>query len=155
MNHKSEALIPLDPNSFQVLRKLPSINMLFNKAILLLTTMAANALGLAVPVLQQNIDTHDDVSSRMALVTMQDFESSNYGGSSRKFEVETQTQCYRLEESGWDNRMSSIKVPQGFRCRLWDSKNYNGDSTLDIYPPGATGLGGMNDKAASFKCYLN
>jgi hypothetical protein len=40
-------------------------------------------------------------------------------------------------------------------AELPSSNSCNGDSSSDIYAPGAKELGGMNDKTTSFKCYKN
>ncbi|KAK7180365.1 uncharacterized protein CC84DRAFT_1221280 [Paraphaeosphaeria sporulosa] len=62
----------------------------------------------------------------------------------------------RLGGTEWNDVISSVKVPDGHRCRLWSSNNCNGDSSPDIYAPGAKQLpGGMNNRATSFKCYQN
>ncbi|KAF2264150.1 hypothetical protein CC78DRAFT_580656 [Lojkania enalia] len=83
------------------------------------------------------------------------FDNRGWAGASSTFSVETQSQCYGLKGTNWTNRIRSLKVPSGYRCRLWDSNSCNGKSSPDIYPPGAKELGGMENKATSFKCYRN
>ncbi|KAH8776736.1 hypothetical protein F5883DRAFT_640419 [Diaporthe sp. PMI_573] len=95
----------------------------------------------------REIEVRDVIS-----VTM--YRDTNWIGTSASFSITTQTQCYGLNGGQWTNVISSIRVPTGYRCRLWNSNSCNGDSTPDIYAPGAQALpAGMNDKATSFKCY--
>ncbi|KAF2851389.1 hypothetical protein T440DRAFT_554320 [Plenodomus tracheiphilus IPT5] len=76
-------------------------------------------------------------------------------GDCRSWTIVTQSQCIGVSGTDWNDVIKSIIVPNGYRCRLWSSNHCDGQSSPDIYPPGANELGDMNDKTTSFKCYKN
>ncbi|ROV94906.1 hypothetical protein VSDG_07058 [Cytospora chrysosperma] len=119
-----------------------------------LAIMAAVTTGLSLPKLVvRAVEVPDGVKDVISVTMYQD---TDWSGSSTSFSITTQTQCYGLSNGEWDNTISSIQIPSGYRCRFWDSNSCNGDSTPDIYAPGAYSLpNGMNDRATSFKCYVN
>ncbi|KAH7322379.1 hypothetical protein B0I35DRAFT_406880 [Stachybotrys elegans] len=121
--------------------------MLFSKALTIFPAFMAVALSVALPVIEENVGAADNETiSINALTSMTVFQDSNFQGASRLFYAETNA-CIGLDGTGWSNRISSVLVENGYRCRLWDSS--------DIYAPGAAGVGGMNDRTTSFKCYQN
>ncbi|KAI9148780.1 hypothetical protein HJFPF1_10822 [Paramyrothecium foliicola] len=129
----------------------PVVKMLFPKALTFVPAIFVSVNAVAVPVENQGAE----IIARRATVVMTAYEHAAFKPPSRDFEVEIQTQCYRLTGTPFSENISSIKVPTGHRCRLWSNNNCTGDSNGDIYAPGAEGLGSMNDRAKSFKCYKN
>ncbi|KAF2125944.1 hypothetical protein P153DRAFT_360240 [Dothidotthia symphoricarpi CBS 119687] len=111
--------------------------------------LASLAHGAAIPEPQGGITIQEFTSMTACTDTYN-------GGACKTWSIQTQTQCIGLSGTDWNDVISSIQVPNGFRCRLWSSNVCNGDSTPDIYAPGAGQLpNSMNDKTTSFKCYRN
>ncbi|KAI1181169.1 hypothetical protein F4777DRAFT_526176 [Nemania sp. FL0916] len=78
------------------------------------------------------------------------------GGECMTPTIITQQQCLTYGGTIWDNNMRSIDIPDGFRCRFWDSNHCDGSSTPDLYGPGTQNVpGDLASKATSFKCYQN
>ncbi|KAI1747228.1 hypothetical protein F4782DRAFT_543710 [Xylaria castorea] len=123
--------------------------------LVLLSALTNTVLGHVLPVDGRDTGIEGGQNAVQVLTSMTAYVDINWSGSSRLFPIESQTQCFGFDGTGWSNIISSVKVAPGFRCRLWDSNSCNGDSSADIYPPGATELGSMNDKTTSFKCYQN
>ncbi|KAI1197097.1 hypothetical protein F5X97DRAFT_324838 [Nemania serpens] len=123
------------------------------KITLAILFAASAAVSHAIP--PQERDTGAIELAPRVLTSMTAYYDGHWSGASKFFNIETQTQCIGLDGTGWSNVISSVQVAPGFRCRLWDSNSCNGESTGDIYPPGAQELGSFNDKATSFKCYQN
>ncbi|KAJ5788206.1 hypothetical protein N7457_003196 [Penicillium paradoxum] len=82
--------------------------------------------------------------------------------SKRKWEdcadirVRIQNTCHTLIGTTLKNKVNSIQIPSGYRCRFWSSIKCRGDSTPDINTSEWYDLpSGMEDKANSIKCYKN
>ncbi|KAI0190519.1 hypothetical protein EV127DRAFT_481196 [Xylaria flabelliformis] len=129
--------------------------MALKTALVVLVGLASTAVGHALPVQERDTSNSDHQLLPRVQTSITAYVDSYWRGSSRLFLIDTQNQCVGLDGTGWSNIISSVQVAPGFRCRLWDSNSCNGDSTADIYPPGAQELGSFNDKATSFKCYQN
>ncbi|KAH7109090.1 hypothetical protein B0J11DRAFT_586695 [Dendryphion nanum] len=75
-----------------------------------LSTAFLAATAFALP---NELATRDRIS-----ITL--YEDHNFSGNSGTFTLETQSECLGLSNRGWSNRVSSIRVPSGYRCRLWE-----------------------------------
>ncbi|KAI0156026.1 hypothetical protein BJ166DRAFT_531972 [Pestalotiopsis sp. NC0098] len=118
----------------------------------MLPVMAILSVGIAAPAAEAS---PGDLSVQ-EVTTFTGCTDTHYGGACNTWSIQTQTQCIGVSGTDWNDVVSSVIVPSGFRCRLWSSNVCNGDSTPDIYAPGAESLpNNMNDKMTSFKCYRN
>ncbi|GES63420.1 hypothetical protein ATEIFO6365_0007010700 [Aspergillus terreus] len=67
--------------------------------------------------------------------------------------IYTQHQCYNLNGSPVNDNVKSVRIPNGYRCRFWDSTKCNGGGTGDIQAPGNNNINGGS--LSSIKCYKN
>ncbi|OQE16513.1 hypothetical protein PENFLA_c027G00664 [Penicillium flavigenum] len=67
--------------------------------------------------------------------------------------VWTQHDCHNLNGSPVMDNVHSVRIPNGYRCRFWDSTTCNGGGTGDIQAPGSNNIDG--GKLSSIKCYKN
>ncbi|KAI4596884.1 hypothetical protein KJ359_004793 [Pestalotiopsis sp. 9143b] len=118
----------------------------------MLPVLAILSVGTAAPAAEAN----PDGLSTQEVTTFTGCTDTNYRGACKTWSITTKTQCIGVANTDWNDVVSSIKVPSGFRCRLWSSNHCDGDHTPEIYAPGAETLpNNMNDKMTSFKCYRN
>ncbi|CAN8102491.1 unnamed protein product [Discula destructiva] len=129
--------------------------MSFFKLASIFSIMAAIPACAALPTTEVAAPTSLGTPHVLDVISATMWTEENWTGSSIAFSITTQSQCYALDGGAWTNIISSIQVPAGYRCRFWDSNSCNGDSSADIYSPGAYTLGSMDNKATSFKCYVN
>ncbi|KNG48841.1 hypothetical protein DDE82_008268 [Stemphylium lycopersici] len=94
--------------------------------------------------------------SAMDIVTITTYKDAGRSGASQTWSLATQSQCIGLSGTEWNDVISSVSIPTGYRCRFWTSNNCDSTSTPDIYAPGTDQFpSNMNDKTTSFKCYKN
>ncbi|KAE8375564.1 hypothetical protein BDV26DRAFT_294949 [Aspergillus bertholletiae] len=77
----------------------------------------------------------------------------NLGGNCINVGVYIQHQCYNLNGSPVNDNVGSVQIPNGYRCRFWDSTKCNGGGTGDIQAPGNNNINGGS--LSSIKCYKN
>ncbi|KAJ5308715.1 hypothetical protein PENANT_c013G10185 [Penicillium antarcticum] len=67
--------------------------------------------------------------------------------------IYTQNDCFSLNGSPVMDNVKSVSIPNGYRCRFWDSTKCNGGSTGDIQAPGNNDI--TAGSLSSVKCYKN
>ncbi|RDW61740.1 uncharacterized protein DSM5745_10412 [Aspergillus mulundensis] len=66
-----------------------------------------------------------------------------------------QHECVALDDKKFVNGVLGFSIPDGYRCRFWESKSCNGNGTPDIQAPGKVFEPRQGKVLNSFKCYKN
>ncbi|GME37912.1 uncharacterized protein LTHEOB_12437 [Neofusicoccum parvum] len=125
--------------------------MLPTNVFVVVPMMAALTFGAALPE-----PNPADAETLALMTTMTAYINENWEGQSQDFTFTIGGDCYSLIENDFNDHIASIKVEDGYRCRLWQSGKCDKKSTADIYAPGAKAIAGeLKGKVSSFKCYKN
>ncbi|KAF2120061.1 hypothetical protein BDV96DRAFT_683595 [Lophiotrema nucula] len=95
------------------------------------------------------------VLTKRATLTIDVWADSNFNGRHEGLRSNT-NQCYTLG-NGWNDQISSLKVPSGFSCIFYANSGCpSGQSTLTVASTNVPNLdngSGWNDVISSYLCY--
>ncbi|KAI2840091.1 hypothetical protein CBS147343_3309 [Aspergillus niger] len=116
--------------------------MQFTATILLLATAVTGAIA-APGALEQRDNS----------IQIKACDGQNLGGTCSTITVGIQHDCFNLEDKAVNDNVHSVSIPQGYRCRFWETDACNGGGTGDIQSPGSDKI--SSNRVQSVKCYSN
>ncbi|CAI7667206.1 hypothetical protein PCG10_001872 [Penicillium crustosum] len=111
--------------------------------------MLASAIGaIAAPAAEPV-----ELEARDEGITIKICSSINLGGTCISPVIYIQHDCHNLNGSPVMDNVRSVSIPNGYRCRFWQSTTCNGGGTGDIQAGGSNDI--TSGSLSSVKCYKN
>ncbi|KGO74131.1 hypothetical protein PITC_021890 [Penicillium italicum] len=124
--------------------------MRFTPAILMLATAIGAIAAPSVKPMELDART---LEARDEGINIKICSDINLRGNCIDIVVYIQHDCHNLNGSPVMDNVKSVSIPNGYRCRFWDSTTCNGGGTGDIQAGGSNDIGSKS--LSSVKCYRN